>query len=135
VSPLGHKILNSAWFRLLVMCIILSNGIAMATMNFKHDGRQREEFYQQYYYIEVFIFNIYWKLNIYFSTFFQVVYTIIFNFETLFKMVLLGFKEYFKHSYHKFELMLAVGTTLHIFPQFYLSGLTYFQVRYSSSLK
>ncbi|XP_026812191.1 sodium leak channel non-selective protein [Rhopalosiphum maidis] len=108
-SPLGHKILNSAWFRLLVMCIILSNGIAMATMNFKHDGRQREEFYQQYYYIEV-------------------VYTIIFNFETLFKMVLLGFKEYFKHSYHKFELMLAVGTTLHIFPQFYLSGLTYFQV-------
>lgn len=54
-SPLGHKILNSAWFRLLVMCIILSNGIAMATMNFKHDGRQRQEFYQQFYYIEVII--------------------------------------------------------------------------------
>ncbi|VVC28002.1 Hypothetical protein CINCED_3A019232 [Cinara cedri] len=107
--PLGHSILNSAWFRLLVMCIILSNGIAMATMNFKHDGRQRKEFYQQYYYIEV-------------------VYTIIFNFETLFKMILLGFNEYFKHSYHKFEIMLAVGTTLHIVPQFYLSGLTYFQV-------
>jgi len=59
---------------------------------------------------------------------FQVVYTIIFNFETLFKMVLLGFKEYFKHSYHKFELMLAVGTTLHSVEYFYLSGLTYFQV-------
>lgn len=57
-SPLGHKILNSAWFRLLVMCIILSNGIAMATMNFKHDGRQRQEFYQKYYYIEVIIFKI-----------------------------------------------------------------------------
>lgn len=52
-SPLGHKILNSAWFRLLVMCIILSNGIAMATMNFKHDGRKREEFYKKFYYIEV----------------------------------------------------------------------------------
>lgn len=62
--------------------------------------------------------------------YFQVVYTIIFNFETLFKMILLGFNEYFKHSYHKFELMLAVGTTLHIVPQFYLSGLTYFQVCY-----
>lgn len=49
-------------------------------------------------------------------------------------MVLLGFKEYFKHSYHKFELMLAVGTTLHIVPQFYLSGLTYFQVCYFSIL-
>lgn len=52
VSPLGHKILNSAWFRLLVMCIILSNGIAMATINFKN-GRSRQEFSQQYYYIEV----------------------------------------------------------------------------------
>ncbi|XP_050436059.1 sodium leak channel NALCN isoform X2 [Adelges cooleyi] len=108
-SPLGHKILNSAWFRLLVMCIILSNGIAMATMNFKHDGRPRHAFYEKYYYIEV-------------------VYTVVFNLETLFKMGLLGFKEYFKHSYHKFELMLAIGTTLHIVPQFYLSGLTYFQV-------
>jgi len=107
----------------------------MATMNFKHDGRKREEFYQQYYYIEVIIFNVYCKFDIHFSILFQVVYTIIFNFETLFKMVLLGFKEYFKHSYHKFELMLAVGTTLHIFPQFYLSGLTYFQVFYSSLLK
>jgi len=116
------------------MCIILSNGIAMATMNFKHDGRKREEFYQQYYYIEVIIFNVNCKFDIHFSVLFQVVYTIIFNFETLFKMVLLGFKEYFKHSYHKFELMLAVGTTLHIFPQFYLSGLTYFQVCYSSLL-
>lgn len=55
-SPLGHKILNSAWFRLLVMCIILSNGIAMATMNFKHDKRQRHEIYEKYYYIEVIIF-------------------------------------------------------------------------------
>lgn len=54
-SPLGHKILNSAWFRLLVMCIILSNGIAIATMNFKHDGRPRQAFSQQYYYIEVII--------------------------------------------------------------------------------
>lgn len=118
------------------MCIILSNGIAMATMNFKHDGRKREEFYQQYYYIEVIIFNVCCKFDIHFSiNLFQVVYTIIFNFETLFKMVLLGFKEYFKHSYHKFELMLAVGTTLHIFPQFYLSGLTYFQVCYSSLFK
>lgn len=127
-SPLGHKILNSAWFRLLVMCIILSNGIAMATMNFKHDGRQRQEFYQKYYYIEVIILTIILITSLFNILFFKVVYTVIFNFETLFKMVLLGFKEYFKHSYHKFELMLAVGTTLHIVPQFYLSGLTYFQV-------
>lgn len=67
-SPLGHKILNSAWFRLLVMCIILSNGIAMATMNFKHDKRQRHEIYEKYYYIEVIIFNYNYIICLMFTT-------------------------------------------------------------------
>jgi hypothetical protein len=40
----------------------------------------------------------------------------------------LGFRGYYRHSIHKFELLLAIGTTLHIIPTLYLSGLTYFQV-------
>lgn len=48
-----HVILRSASFRLLVMGVILANGVVTATMNFKHDGRPRNVFYEKYYYIEV----------------------------------------------------------------------------------
>lgn len=48
-----HKILRSAYFRLLVMGVVLANGIITATMNFKHDDHPREFFYEKYYYIEV----------------------------------------------------------------------------------
>lgn len=45
--------LRSAYFRLLVMGVVLANGVITATMNFKHDGNPRQFFYQKYYYIEV----------------------------------------------------------------------------------
>ncbi|XP_052746818.1 sodium leak channel NALCN isoform X4 [Bicyclus anynana] len=48
-----HKTLRSAYFRLLVMGVVLANGIITATMNFKHDDNPREFFYEKYYYIEV----------------------------------------------------------------------------------
>lgn len=54
-----HQILRSKWFRLLMMGVILANGIVMATMSFKHDGRPRHHFYQNYYYIEVHYFFTY----------------------------------------------------------------------------
>ncbi|EDW00557.1 sodium leak channel non-selective protein isoform X1 [Drosophila grimshawi] len=104
-----HAILRSPYFRMLVMTVILANGIVTATMAFKHDGRPRHVFYERYYYIEV-------------------VFTCLLDLETLFKIYCLGWRGYYKHSIHKFELLLAAGTTLHIVPMFYLSGLTYFQV-------
>lgn len=48
-----HKMLRSAYFRLLVMGVVLANGIITATMNFKHDDNPRAFFYEKYYYIEV----------------------------------------------------------------------------------
>jgi sodium leak channel non-selective protein len=48
-----QQILRSAYFRMVVMTIILANGIVTASMNFKHDGRPRRVFYEKYYYIEV----------------------------------------------------------------------------------
>ncbi|XP_013181356.1 PREDICTED: sodium leak channel non-selective protein isoform X1 [Papilio xuthus] len=104
-----HKMLRSAYFRLLVMGVVLANGIITATMNFKHDDNPREFFYQKYYYIEI-------------------AFTIFLDLEALIKIWCLGWKGYFKHSVHKFELLLAVGTTIHIIPQLYMSGFTYFQV-------
>ncbi|XP_053680728.1 sodium leak channel NALCN [Anopheles nili] len=104
-----HTILRSPYFRMLVMTVVLANGIVTATMHFKHDGRQRQVFYEKYYYIEI-------------------AFTFFLDLETLFKIYCLGWRSYFKHSIHKFELLLAIGTTLHIIPALYLSGFTYFQV-------
>ncbi|XP_064540810.1 sodium leak channel NALCN isoform X2 [Drosophila montana] len=104
-----HAILRSPYFRMLVMSVILANGIVTATMAFKHDGRPRHVFYERYYYIEV-------------------IFTCLLDLETMFKIYCLGWRGYYKHSIHKFELLLAAGTSLHIVPIFYLSGLTYFQV-------
>lgn len=61
----------------------------------------------------------------------QLVFTIFLDLEALFKIWCLGFKGYFKHSYHKFELVLSIGTTIHIIPQCYPSIFTSFQVRNS----
>ncbi|XP_024938061.1 sodium leak channel non-selective protein isoform X7 [Cephus cinctus] len=108
-SPLCHAILRSPHFRMVVMCAILANGITTATMNFKHDERPRHTYYDNYYYAEI-------------------AFTIFLDLETLFKIWCLGFRGYYKHSIHKFELLLAIGTTIHIIPFFYLSGFTYFQV-------
>lgn len=107
-----HKILRSPHFRLLVMGVILANGIVTATMHFKHDERPREVFYEKYYYIEI-------------------AFTILLNCETIFKIWCLGWRGYWKHSIHKFELLLSIGTTIHVIPGFYMTGFTYFQVRHN----
>lgn len=130
IAPdLCHAILRSPYFRMVVMTVILANGIVTASMNFKHDGnlllrqfdsfridlmhsligRPRQVFYEHYYYIEL-------------------AFTFFLDLETLFKIYCLGWRGYHKHSIHKFELLLAIGTTLHVIPGLYLSGLTYFQV-------
>lgn len=104
-----HRIIKSSYFRNIVMSVILANGIVTATMNFKHDGRPRHVFYEKYYYIEI-------------------VFTVFFDLETIFKIFCLGWRGYCKHSIHKFELLLAIGTSIHIIPIFYPSAFTYFQV-------
>lgn len=108
-SPICHAILRSPHFRMVVMFVILANGITTATMSFKHDEKPRHTYYDNYYYAEI-------------------AFTIFLDLETLFKIWCLGFRSYYKHSIHKFELLLAIGTTIHIIPFFYLSGFTYFQV-------
>lgn len=110
IAPdLCHAILRSPYFRMIVMTVILANGIVTASMNFKHDGRPRQVFYEHYYYIEL-------------------AFTFFLDLETLFKIYCLGWRSYHKHSIHKFELLLAIGTSLHVIPGLYLSGLTFFQV-------
>jgi len=103
---------NSFCFnRLLVMGAILVNAIITATMHYHPGGRyKKKEATELYYYIEV-------------------GFTAFFDLETLFKIWCLGPRGYFQQPIHKFELLLAIGTSFHIMPNFYLTGFTYFQVR------
>jgi hypothetical protein len=50
---------------------------------------------------------------------FQVAFTILFDLEAMFKIWCLGLYGYLRRSLHKFELLLAIGTTLHIIPELY----------------
>lgn len=71
---------------------------------------------------------IVYKWTSVFHVVFQVVFTVLFDLEALFKIWCLGFHGYFRRSVHKFELLLVAGTTLHIIPAFYRTQFTYFQV-------
>lgn len=65
---------------------------------------------------------------LFFSTSSQVAFTVLFDLEALLKIWCLGFTGYITSSLHKFESLLVVGTTLHIYPDLYHSQFTYFQV-------
>ncbi len=65
----------------------------------------------------------------------QLVFTILFDLEAAFKVWCLGLGGYYKRSVHKFELTLAVVTTLHMFPPLYRTQVTYFQVSSEGSLE
>ena len=58
----------------------------------------------------------------------QVGFTVFFDLEVLVKVWCMGFSTYWNRSIHKFEAVLAVGSTLHLLPTFYNSAFTYFQV-------
>lgn len=107
--PVVRGLLSTPWFHMLILLLVLANAIITATIHFDHDKISPYKKFDSYYYTEVF-------------------FTIIFDFEALFKIWCLGFSGYFKRSVHKFELLLIIGTTLHIIPVCYRSHLTYFQV-------
>ncbi|ODN05809.1 Sodium leak channel non-selective protein [Orchesella cincta] len=110
-------IMMSAAFRLMVMGAILANAVFTATMHFDAEVRipnmadRPPEVINKYYYTEL-------------------GFTIFFVVEAVFKVWCLGPRGYFKQAIHKFELLLAIGTSIHVIPikGFYLSWFTYFQV-------
>ena len=103
------NLIQSAGFYLLLMFVIVCNAITASSLSFKHDGRPREEFYKNYYYAEVF-------------------FTFFFNFEVLIKVLCLGVRGYWHLTIHKFELTLAICTTIRLMPNLFMTSLAYFQV-------
>ncbi|XP_062569236.1 sodium leak channel NALCN-like, partial [Saccostrea cucullata] len=106
--PFFQKILCSNFFHTFFLLLVFANAITGATLSFRGQtgvGSKLDGFYYA-----------------------EVAFTVLFDLEVLFKIWCLGFQGYKKRPFHKFELLLAVGTTLHLIPQCYRGHFTYFQV-------
>ena len=70
----------------------------------------------------------YYMLLVHLSCLCQVVLTVLFALEALFKIWCLGLRGYLRRSLHVFEMVLVAGTSLHIIPVLYRSPIIFFQV-------
>lgn len=104
-----QRTLRSSWFNMAMLLLVLANAVITATLKHTHKENVDRRTLRRYYYIEV-------------------VFTLLFDLEVLFKVFCLGFNSYIKRAIYKFEFILAVGTTLRLIPQLYHTELTYFQV-------
>lgn len=103
------SIYKSPLFNIFILGLVLANAIITATMRYTHIEDIDNKMRQKYYHIEI-------------------VFTLLFDLEVLFKVFCLGFKGYIHRSIHKFEFILALGTTLRLVPSLYQTEFTYFQV-------
>ncbi|XP_046577854.1 LOW QUALITY PROTEIN: sodium leak channel non-selective protein-like [Haliotis rubra] len=107
--PVFQQVIRSNLFHTFILLLVLASAITEASLHFDHRTKNPDDKLDGFYYAEV-------------------VFTLLFDLEALFKIWCLGFVGYLKRSLHKFELLLAIGTTIHIIPDCYRSQFTYFQV-------
>ena len=100
-------------YHVLIIVVTLTNAWVTASITFKHTVHQHPR---------EFFFQIQKKLEIGF--------TIFYDLEVLFKIFCFSFSGYMSRSMHKFELLLAVMTTIHVLPikGLFLSWISIFQV-------
>ncbi|CAG2172733.1 unnamed protein product, partial [Oppiella nova] len=103
-------VISTASFQIFIMIVIVANAMVSSSVKFEHSGRPRDEFYKTLYPLEV-------------------GFTLLFDIEAVVKVWCYGYRAYIHRSLHKLELLLAIGSTIHIIPIFYMSApLVYFQV-------
>ncbi|XP_032878993.1 sodium leak channel non-selective protein isoform X2 [Amblyraja radiata] len=102
-----QKMMQSSVFHMFVLCMVAVD-VTVAASNYYKEENFRSQ-YDMFYLAEV-------------------AFTILFDLEALVKIWCLGYTGYISSSLHKFELLLVLGTTLHIYPDLYHSQFTYFQV-------
>ncbi|GAA6099855.1 sodium leak channel non-selective protein isoform X1 [Tachysurus ichikawai] len=99
--------MGSSMFHMFILSMVAMDVIVASSNYYK--GKNHKKDYDEFYLAEV-------------------AFTMLFDLEALLKIWCLGFTGYISSSLHKFESLLVVGTTLHIYPDLYHSQLTYFQV-------
>ncbi|XP_019385246.1 PREDICTED: sodium leak channel non-selective protein isoform X2 [Crocodylus porosus] len=102
-----QKLMRSSVFHMFILSMVAVDVIVAASNYYKGETFKRQ--YDEFYLAEV-------------------AFTVLFDLEALLKICCLGFTGYISSSLHKFELLLVIGTTLHIYPDLYHSQFTYFQV-------
>uniref|UniRef100_A0A8V0XFK3 Sodium leak channel NALCN n=1 Tax=Gallus gallus TaxID=9031 RepID=A0A8V0XFK3_CHICK len=102
-----QKMMRSSVFHMFILSMVAVDVIVAASNYYKGENFKRQ--YDEFYLAEV-------------------AFTVLFDLEALLKIWCLGFTGYISSSLHKFELLLVIGTTLHIYPDLYHSQFTYFQV-------
>uniref|UniRef100_A0AAY5KLE0 Sodium leak channel NALCN n=1 Tax=Esox lucius TaxID=8010 RepID=A0AAY5KLE0_ESOLU len=102
-----QQLMRSSVFHMFILTMVAVDVIVAASNYYK--GEHQTSNYDEFYLAEV-------------------AFTVLFDLEAMLKVWCLGFTGYIISSLHKFELLLVVGTTLHIYPYLYHSQFTYFQV-------
>ncbi|XP_046903725.1 sodium leak channel non-selective protein [Hypomesus transpacificus] len=103
-----QQLMRSSVFHMFILSMVAVDVIVAASNYYK--GENHRQKYDEVFYLA------------------EVAFTVLFDLEALLKIWCLGFTGYISSSLHKFEALLVVGTTLHIYPVLYHSQFTYFQV-------
>uniref|UniRef100_A0A8D1WC97 Sodium leak channel NALCN n=1 Tax=Sus scrofa TaxID=9823 RepID=A0A8D1WC97_PIG len=101
-----QQMMRSSVFHMFILSMVTVD-VIVAASNY-HKGESFKRQYDEFYLAEV-------------------AFTVLFDLEALLKIWCLGFTGYISSSLHKFELLLVIGTTLHVYPDLYHSQFTYFQ--------
>lgn len=106
-----QRFLQGPIYHVIVIVVTLANAFVTASISFKHlpHPKPREHF-----------FIIQKKLEIGF--------TLLYDFEVIFKVFCFGIRGYWSRPIHKCELILAILTTIHIMPGMFLTWISVFQV-------
>ncbi|XP_075245968.1 sodium leak channel NALCN-like isoform X2 [Convolutriloba macropyga] len=104
------RIAQSSAFHLTALMLVLADAMIAAS---KHYTLADEERIERYNHI------------LYYS---QIMFTVLFDLEALFKIFCLGYAAYIERGLHKFEFLVAVGSTIRLIPSCYETQFTYFQV-------
>nr|KAG5701453.1 hypothetical protein BaRGS_032785 [Batillaria attramentaria] len=107
--PIFQRALRSNVFHTFILILVLLDASIAASLRFNHRDKDPNDKFDNFYYCEVAL-------------------TVLFDLEALFKIWCLGLKGYMRRSLHVFEMVLCVGTTLHLVPRLYRTLLTYFQI-------
>ena len=104
---------QSPMYHVLIIVVTLTNAWVTASITFRHTVDQKPR---------AFFFQIQKK--------FEIGFTIFYDIEVLFKIFCFGVSGYMSRSMHKFELLSAVMTTIHVLPikGLFLSWISIFQV-------
>ncbi|XP_048095984.1 sodium leak channel non-selective protein [Alosa alosa] len=100
-----QQLMRSSVFHMFILSMVAVDVIVAASNYYK--GENYTRVYDEFYLAELRCF---------------------FDLEAMLKIWCLGFTGYISSSLHKFESLLVMGTTLHIYPDLYHSQFTYFQV-------